>query len=275
MRAHRPRAGSHDLARRPEPPGLDRSGGARRRGLPGARHRRFDDRGRGTPQRSTSTRRRGRTVSDRMLGRLRRGLQHRVARHARRRLARAADLGRRRLQRVVAATIIRAAGGRLPVDGPDTGHHRVVRLGACGAAVPADRIGCGATGRRSPARPSVGPHLERTVDARTRVSALALVVASALLISPMWGAVSLVPAAVLVAAVDAMTGPGRLLWSSPGCCARWRLRFRCSGSSRNDRPFPNAGWTLSVDQLNGLAVFAIVSIAVGAMFAPDAASEPS
>jgi hypothetical protein len=42
---------------------------------------------------------------------------------------------------------------------------------------------------------------------------------------------------------------------------------------RRDRPFPNAGWTLSFDHLNALAVFAVLAITVGAMFAPDADGE--
>jgi hypothetical protein len=42
---------------------------------------------------------------------------------------------------------------------------------------------------------------------------------------------------------------------------------------RSRRPFPDAGWTLEFDHLNGLATFAVLSLAVGAMFAPDA--EPS
>jgi hypothetical protein len=42
---------------------------------------------------------------------------------------------------------------------------------------------------------------------------------------------------------------------------------------RRDRPFPNAGWTASFDHLNGLAVFAVLALAVGAAIAEDAAGE--
>ena len=43
---------------------------------------------------------------------------------------------------------------------------------------------------------------------------------------------------------------------------------------RAQRPFPDAGWTLEFDHLNGLAAFAVLSLAVGAMFAPDAEPAP-
>jgi hypothetical protein len=39
---------------------------------------------------------------------------------------------------------------------------------------------------------------------------------------------------------------------------------------RSERPFPNAGWTVDFQHLNGLAVFATLALAVGAMFASDA-----
>ncbi len=122
------------------------------------------------------------------------------------------------------------------------------------------------------------PRLSRISGApssqRMRVSALVLVATSALLISPIWGVVSLLPAAVVLAASTRRRAPGRLLELTGVLCAVI-VAVSVLWIVRNDRPFPNAGWTLSVDQLNGVAVFAIVSIAVGAMFAQDAASEPS
>ena len=108
---------------------------------------------------------------------------------------------------------------------------------------------------------------------RMRVSALALIVASGLLISPIWGAVSLVPAALLIGASMRPRAPERLLELTGVLCAA-TVAASVLWIVRNDRPFPDAGWTLSFDHLNGLALYATISIAVGAMFAPDATSEP-
>ena len=108
---------------------------------------------------------------------------------------------------------------------------------------------------------------------RMRVSALTLVVASGLLISPIWGAVSLVPAALLIGASMRPRAPERLVELTGVLCAV-TVAASVLWIVRNDRPFPDAGWTLSFDHLNGLALYATISIAVGAMFAPDAASEP-
>ena len=96
-----------------------------------------------------------------------------------------------------------------------------------------------------------------------------LVVASVLLIDPLWGLV-----AALVAAVELWLGRSRtfeIAAIAAGCAvavgAMWVVR--------NDRPFPNAGWTTSVEHLNGLALFAVIVLAVGAAFAGDADREPT
>ena len=83
---------------------------------------------------------------------------------------------------------------------------------------------------------------------------------------------AVLPAAALVALSVRSRAPGRLLefsgFLAAGAVALWVLVI-----VRRDRPFPDAGWTLSFDHLNGLALYAFVAIAAGAMFAPDATGE--
>jgi arabinofuranan 3-O-arabinosyltransferase len=120
------------------------------------------------------------------------------------------------------------------------------------------------------------PRMSRRTSTASRrrvlASGIVLVTASALLISPIWGMLSLVPAGALVALSTRSGGSGRVLELSgvlaAGVVAGWVLLI-----VRRDRPFPDAGWTLAFDHLNGVALYAAVAIAVGAMFAPDAAAE--
>jgi arabinofuranan 3-O-arabinosyltransferase len=104
---------------------------------------------------------------------------------------------------------------------------------------------------------------------RTLAAAVTLVVSSALLISPGWGLVALVVAAASVALARVPRAPSRLVeWSGVGAAVV--VAVSVLWIVRRDRPFPNAGWTLAFDHLNGLAVYAAIAVAVGAMFAPDA-----
>ncbi len=102
-------------------------------------------------------------------------------------------------------------------------------------------------------------------------SAATLIGASVTLVAPVWGVAALATAAVSygigmrvrgrwVTRVYELLGVALL-----GLTALAVLRIE-----RRDRPFPNAGWTTHFDHLNGLALFAVLAIAVGAMFATDA-----
>jgi arabinofuranan 3-O-arabinosyltransferase len=106
----------------------------------------------------------------------------------------------------------------------------------------------------------------------TRATAVTLVGACAVLISPMWGLAALLPALVLVGTAWRSRAPARLI-EATGVVAAVAVAASVLWIVRRDRPFPNAGWTLAVDHLNGLAVYCAIAIAVGAMFAPDAAGE--
>ncbi len=121
-----------------------------------------------------------------------------------------------------------------------------------------------------------GPRLVRAAPSRraSRATAVALVGASGILISPVWALVALVPALALFAASQRSRVPGRLI-EATGVFAAVGVAASVLWIVRRDRPFPDAGWTLAVDHLNGLAVYAAIAIAVGAMFAPDAAGEPT
>jgi arabinofuranan 3-O-arabinosyltransferase len=99
----------------------------------------------------------------------------------------------------------------------------------------------------------------------------ALIVGSAVLIAPIWGVVAIVPAAL---AVWAARRPRPWLLGRPleliGLSASIAVAVSVLLIERSQRPYPNAGWTLEFDHLNGLAAFAVLSLAVGAMFAADA-----
>ncbi len=130
-----------------------------------------------------------------------------------------------------------------------------------------------AVGARSTVDRQRGPRLVRGLTPpsrqRARATAITLVGACALLISPIWALVALVPALTLVAATGRSRSSGRLVEAS-GVLAAVAVAASVLWIVRRDRPFPNAGWTVAFDHLNGLAVYAALAIAIGAMFAPDA-----
>ena len=104
---------------------------------------------------------------------------------------------------------------------------------------------------------------------RAVISGGVLVVASVLLISPPWGLV-----AALVAIVELWLRRSRT-FEIAGIAAGCAVALSAMWVVRTDRPFPNAGWTTSVEHLNGLALFAVIALAVGATFARDADREPT
>jgi len=116
----------------------------------------------------------------------------------------------------------------------------------------------------------------RRTSARGRASAAVLIVASAVLISPIWGVLAVLPALL---ALWSARRPRWWLASRPleaiGLAASIAVAISALWIERTQRPYPNAGWTVEFDHLNGLAVFAVLSLAVGAMFAPDAEPAPT
>ena len=132
--------------------------------------------------------------------------------------------------------------------------------------------------RRTPSPAFRAPVLRGADRGRARgVSAAAvLILASVALIAPIWGLIAVPPAAL---AVWSARRPRSWLVGRPlelvGLAASIVVAVSVLQIERAQRPFPDAGWTLQFDHLNGLAVVAVLSLAVGAMFAPDAEPAPS
>jgi arabinofuranan 3-O-arabinosyltransferase len=102
-----------------------------------------------------------------------------------------------------------------------------------------------------------------------------LIVASAALIAPIWGVIAIAPAALAVwSARRPRPWPIDRPLELVGLVAAVAVSISVLLIERAERPFPNAGWTLEFDHLNGLAAFAVLSLAVGATFAPDAEPAP-
>ncbi len=109
---------------------------------------------------------------------------------------------------------------------------------------------------------------------RLVASATTLVVAAVVLVAPVWGVAALATAAVSYGATAWARGrwAGRV-YELVGVALLASTALAVVWIERRDRPFPNAGWTTHFDHLNGLALFAVLTIAVGAMFATDAERE--
>jgi arabinofuranan 3-O-arabinosyltransferase len=97
---------------------------------------------------------------------------------------------------------------------------------------------------------------------------LVLLLCGGLLIQPVWGIVGgVVGLAALLLARPIPLSAGYLL----GCIGVGLASFVALAVvwvERRDQPLPNAGWTASFDQLGGVAVFAVLCVAVGAMATP-------
>lgn len=127
---------------------------------------------------------------------------------------------------------------------------------------------------RRTASPELAPPRLRSADrsaARGVAAAVVLIVASAALIAPIWGVIAVAPAAVATwsARRERPWPIGRPL-EVVGLVASVAVAISVLLIERSQRPFPNAGWTLEFDHLNDIAVFAVLSLAVGAMFGADA-----
>jgi arabinofuranan 3-O-arabinosyltransferase len=113
--------------------------------------------------------------------------------------------------------------------------------------------------------------------AATRTTVLAagtLVVAAGVLVAPGWGLGALLVAGTShLAARRSRRGWRTRVYELAGVGLITVTALGVLWIERRDRPFPNAGWTTSFDHLNGLALFAVLAIAVGAMFATDADRE--
>jgi arabinofuranan 3-O-arabinosyltransferase len=94
-----------------------------------------------------------------------------------------------------------------------------------------------------------------------------LIVAAWLLIGPLWALV-----ATGVAAVGVWRRRPRT-FEVAGVAAACAVAFNVIWVVRRDRPLPDAGWTTNVEHLNALALFAVIVLAVGAVFAADADRE--
>jgi arabinofuranan 3-O-arabinosyltransferase len=129
-----------------------------------------------------------------------------------------------------------------------------------------------ALSRRVPSPVLAAPRLSGSEPraARGIPAGAVLVVGSAVLIAPIWGVIAVVPAAL---AVWAARRPRPWLIGRPleliGLSASIAVAISVLLIERSQRPYPNAGWTLEFDHLNGLAACAVLSLAVGAMFGSD------
>ncbi|HSL73479.1 MAG TPA: alpha-(1-_3)-arabinofuranosyltransferase family protein [Ilumatobacteraceae bacterium] len=95
-----------------------------------------------------------------------------------------------------------------------------------------------------------------------------LVVAAGLLIGPIWAVVALGPA-LLLAVAGRRLAAGRVL-EAAGLAAAVTVAVSVMWITRRERPFPDAGWTVAYEHLHGLAVLAVLAVAAGTVFAPDA-----
>jgi arabinofuranan 3-O-arabinosyltransferase len=165
-----------------------------------------------------------------------------------------------------------------PGDAPTTVEfrwtaQRSVTIGLAVSAIAA--IACLLTavlGARRILAPLPRPRIVTIRPTRPRQAAISggvLIVASVLLIGPLWGLV-----AVVVTAVELWLRRSRT-FEIAGIAAGCAVAVGAMWVVRSDRPFPNAGWTTSVEHLNGLALFAVIVLAVGAAFARDADGEPT
>ncbi|NND75551.1 MAG: DUF3367 domain-containing protein [Ilumatobacter sp.] len=121
---------------------------------------------------------------------------------------------------------------------------------------------------RRTGRVAVAPVTARPSDDERPVpviSAVVLAGAAAVLIGPIW-ALAAVAAVSIEAAVHSVTS-GRLRsvvrLESLGVVAVAAIAVAVIAIERREQPFADAGWTLLVDHLNGIAVFAVLLLAVG------------
>ncbi len=135
-----------------------------------------------------------------------------------------------------------------------------------------------ALSRRLPSPQLAAPVVQRPSRGRTRgvPAAAVLIVAAAVLIAPVWGVVAVAPAALAIwSGRRPRPWPGARPLELIGLAAASAVVLRALWIERSERPFPDAGWTLQYEQLNGLAIFAVLLLAVGAMFGSDAEPDPA
>ena len=103
---------------------------------------------------------------------------------------------------------------------------------------------------------------------RERLAGATLVVSSALLIGPVWALAALVPTA-FVLVVPARPGWLQRPLELTGLSVAVFVALATLYVERRDRPFPDAGWTVHFDHLNGAALFALLAVMCGSLFASD------
>jgi len=113
---------------------------------------------------------------------------------------------------------------------------------------------------------------------RPVAQAVTLVVSAGLLIGPEWALIAVVPAAASLLTSrqeqSSRTWPAVRPLELTGLIAACIVAVWAIAILRNDRPYPDAGWTFFFDDLNGLAVFAALALGIGAAFAPDGQPAP-
>jgi arabinofuranan 3-O-arabinosyltransferase len=107
-------------------------------------------------------------------------------------------------------------------------------------------------------------------------AAATLIVAALVLVAPIWGVVALGPAALaLWAGRRPRRWPGDRPLELIGLTGSIAAVISALWIERSQRPFPDAGWTLAFDHLNGLTIFAVLALTVGAMFGSDGEPDPT
>ncbi|MGI9646093.1 MAG: hypothetical protein ACR2O6_12375, partial [Ilumatobacteraceae bacterium] len=122
--------------------------------------------------------------------------------------------------------------------------------------------------RRAPTVDAIPPSFgwRRPGAVRPWTQAAVLVVATTLPVSPLAGLVALVGGIAAAVVVRTVSHPiaARALeltgWSGTALVALGAIVI-----NRRNQPPPDAGWTVSFEQLNGLALFSVLCIAVGAL----------
>ena len=108
---------------------------------------------------------------------------------------------------------------------------------------------------------------------RERLAGATFVVSSALLIGPVWALAALVPTA-FVLVVPSRPGWLQRPLELTGLSVAVFVALATSYVERRDRPYPDAGWTVHFDHLNGAALFALLAVMCGSLFASDSDRHP-
>ncbi len=109
-------------------------------------------------------------------------------------------------------------------------------------------------GASSSARPSPPPPSAVVVFAAT----------CAVLISPLWGVAGIAVGVATLVADRLAPRYAAIVTPTAAIASAGAVALAVLFVQRRDRPIPNAGWTLAVDHLNGLAVFSVLCLVLAA-----------